>query len=1282
MRTKLLFAAILFAGLCGGVQAQSPYEFVPSEWTTPDGGRVSDANFTYDDVAKTMLINASGTNNTCFMLKAENSDKYYITTDKNYFLVKADNLDTGADCSYIWWFNGYNQGAQTPPNYAFQTSDGFGYVIWRIDNNAAINGYMDYTQDVITISNNGNGYINAIGLTSTGSAGSTFYDINFYSMKEIVATYPLLAAELGYDTDALNALVERAEFLLSNIPIATDLEAAIAQGKAAATVDEICDAVDAITAAIATYESWATLLDFITTCQAEYDKYPGELGSEEFMVAITAAKGALSNVDEAAAKEQMTALQDAYTRFQLYHIPEEGVDMTTKIINASFQDCPANTNVGDVPDGWVIVIDSNGDTVRTAAEASSYFANWVGVNDYSTNAYRENCGTMVFGIWTNAIPAFEFSQTVTGIPDGSYTVKCWMAVGGGGGNRMVDQRLFGNTTEQLYSDVASNNTGDDGPYYQLSVDAFVANGTLTFGVRTGGGTSDGNGWYKVGNFTLVYHGLTAQFALSNLQETVSEYLNNGVSDMVPGIAYTLVDALDLSYDFIGEAIEDEAALQAYKDLLAVFEEVQAADKTTAEIRSLITEAEAMAGLNYPGKAIFVITTNSASNYLANEDATPEGLLQMKDKLIAARITYIFSQAATADAPADVTEVILNPSFREEGQEDNEEAIRTSAGWTANNSSSGDYTTYFNQGHTCWNSWSTSFTSMEIYQQLNGLPAGIYSVSCIALTQSGCLTDQHAFISSDITMAVSPGMTIEGWDDSGSFVSGVGTLGEGIWEELQTEKIKLGDDAALHIGFASTGYENGTAGWFCVTDFKLYYYGTDDSNLFDESVAKVNELKADVQLKGDIAAIDKMIDEAKANVSGDEVYAYGKLMEATNYAKTSTQLYDNFVNNFYIPLNECADAATNESMKAVCAFIINQIDIYLNSTNRVYDDLAYMESIAEAYIDYVEGYQYISDAYLTDISIYEESYVAKFNKLIEEQTTVLKARFLTVEQIEAYTKALEYATKDMLISQVLVATGEVDLSFMVENPSFEFDEVVSTVIDTPPTGWSILINDVPCATPEEIIENGLVTWCGCNMDADATKTGDFIFGIWNASIPNFEISQVIENVPNGHYVVTVDMATPLSGTLSRLGGQRVFLNDQESYFKDYVIDEETGLGEYYEASTDQGPLETITVEADVTNNMLYLGVRTDRTNAHADSLMSTLGVGWFKIDNFTLKGSDFVIPEGWVIDTKVEGVAAKNVMDEKFYNLNGIPVREPAKGINIVKRVYSDGSVKVEKVFIK
>jgi len=182
---------------------------------------------------------------------------------------------------------------------------------------------------------------------------------------------------------------------------------------------------------------------------------------------------------------------------------------------------------------------------------------------------------------------------------------------------------------------------------------------------------------------------------------------------------------------------------------------------------------------------------------------------------------------------------------------------------------------------------------------------------------------------------------------------------------------------------------------------------------------------------------------------------------------------------------------------------------------------------------------------------------------------------------------------LLLMGLLIAGGGLqaqDYTSSLTNPSFETGNY---------KGWTVTY---PSGTT--------LTWCGTNSDADAaTKTGTYIFGIWNYNIPEFEISQAVSGLPNGVYKVSVDMQmSATSAGVSRLGGQRVFAGTSQTYYRE--VEEEDFLG------YDNTPLHAISVLSSVTNGTLKLGVRTDPYRS--DGTTGVNGVGWFKIDNFRLQ----------------------------------------------------------------
>ena len=82
------------------------------------------------------------------------------------------------------------------------------------------------------------------------------------------------------------------------------------------------------------------------------------------------------------------------------------------------------------------------------------------------------------------------------------------------------------------------------------------------------------------------------------------------------------------------------------------------------------------------------------------------------------------------------------------------SFASATGWTtaAGTYKGGDQRLNTVRGKTCWNAWWANLSAatgtkntMEIKQEVTGLPQGIYTLQCKATTQHHCLSDQHGYM---------------------------------------------------------------------------------------------------------------------------------------------------------------------------------------------------------------------------------------------------------------------------------------------------------------------------------------------------------------------------------------------------------------------------------------------------------------------------------------------------------------------------------------------------------
>ena len=148
------------------------------------------------------------------------------------------------------------------------------------------------------------------------------------------------------------------------------------------------------------------------------------------------------------------------------------------------------------------------------------------------------------------------SQTIEGLENGTYTITAAVMVGANGsGSRRTTQRIFGNLNSKYFGSQDEYNLDlldkseiydfeglteptTDTELQDMSVEAFVYDGTLTFGFRTDNNIAaanrdntngaGGDGWFKIDNFRIVKEEFNADAALAiydHYKEELSELLD-------------------------------------------------------------------------------------------------------------------------------------------------------------------------------------------------------------------------------------------------------------------------------------------------------------------------------------------------------------------------------------------------------------------------------------------------------------------------------------------------------------------------------------------------------------------------------------------------------------------------------------------------------------------------------------------------------------------------------------------------------------------------------------
>ena len=127
---------------------------------------------------------------------------------------------------------------------------------------------------------------------------------------------------------------------------------------------------------------------------------------------------------------------------------------------------------------------------------------------------------------------FDFSQTISGLPDGEYTVSCQLVYGEGSKTGYLyatsDSETSKATVKQSCAgsdfDTQRDKMAANANYARLSVTVNVTGGTLTIGIKD---TSSGTNWLVWDNFTLTCSSISATgiSEVINRQSTNRQYFD-------------------------------------------------------------------------------------------------------------------------------------------------------------------------------------------------------------------------------------------------------------------------------------------------------------------------------------------------------------------------------------------------------------------------------------------------------------------------------------------------------------------------------------------------------------------------------------------------------------------------------------------------------------------------------------------------------------------------------------------------------------------------------------
>ena len=779
-----------------------------------------------------------------------------------------------------------------------------------------------------------------------------------------------------------------------------------------------------------------------------------------------------------------------------------------------------------------------------------------------------------------------------------------------------------------------------------------------------------------------------------------EALQGEMSDY-QGLYGEMEDVKNELYNMITDDVEElKAALEAIKAAIAKYQQVQ---QDVVTLDELIAKAETLIySTDYPGKEALSDAIDKYSAVL--DEGGADAIAAAIEGMNQAIKEYYASQVATRDDPADYTFYIQNPwfvgvkgeptlnadgtyTFPNEFDEENPYTVcsapfdGTSDGWYIGEGG-GDQRLNWRQGRTCWNAWNNNFNTVSIAQDIAGLPNGLYKVAADLITQSGMATDQHTFAKTSLQSAVSNPLADGLWDE-----------GEmGTWTTLTTEQWVIVADGKLTIGALGTGtMDTGASGWFCATNFKLFYFGEATEEEIAEAtaarVAEVQELVAGMHFAADKAKAEEILFN----------YGFAKdlemLNEAATLAETSEAKYNEIMGEGKtIPTVEegLADGSYGEAA-AIARFALDYVKDYIASNEATYEAIDGKLDEAKNYINtyvpvYMEAAEFLAGA---------KSQAVKnaLGTTMNDQKAILLSEMkdkATVDELVEELKTMLYNVKKQETYDA--DPNGTDYTSFIQNPQAE-----ST------TGW-----DIDKGTGNGPTNGGEYF--------DSNDTAHRYFDSYNAtdSVLNFYGEQVVLGLPNGTYTVGAAVRTSAPGAFIFAGNCGEAKADtlwKEIPMQYYTyLDDETGeemtdkatnkwgaiwedACERFETMTDSDPdyfytqgivnanggngygwmyLEIPGVE--VKDHKIVIGMCTDiaRTGKQFEGT-------WFSVTDWTLTLTQKGDNSGWdgPLATGINEIAAETLAVDGIYTVNGMRTSKLQRGLNIVVR---DG--KAMKIMVK
>ena len=971
-------------------------------------------------------------------------------------------------------------------------------------------------------------------------------------------------------------------------------------------------------------------------------------------------------------EEAAEELKDAVLEFKYSSASEATpADLTAKITNASF---------GDGSNGWTSWRANNNNNFGVVTKKEGEIGTSDGF-DFRT----------FFERWIATPPTGDYyiEQSLSELPDGKYRLKAYIMTqqtaenGGPKGLFLYAKTVAGESKKE--ADVPSpDGTPYAAPY---TVDFSVIGGTATVGMRSEGSK---DGWSAVGYFTLQYMGkagaITMRDALNqNITEAEKQYKeeislkkHSKEGDKKYEEMIALAKAAVANDEVKDDSLQSIAkSLQLRMDSLV--SDVAAYQTLTTKTNDLSVawDESIYADQDFLDYEEYLVGLEEAYNQGTFDPTEVDSIQPRADRIWKA---CILDALETGDTD-NVTGLLTNPNF-----------TGNTNGWTYQKlgGPNNDGLKYGNNVAECYEQ------AFDVYQEVNGLPAGTYEVSVQGFyrpagnatwsaawgVEGDATNDVLAYVYGNDGMAKLPHvadglqdenigedcaqLTAGGADLEGKYVCNGKKSAELIMADgtsyLMTVKCYVGEDGKLRFGVKMpTAPESLTAYWTLFDNFQVTYLGADD-------------------MSGAKSAMEALIGNAQ-ELLNKEALTTQEAKDGLNKAiEAATAVVDNLTPETYKEHSEALNAAMEVGQEAIDAATAletkndNHADKLGSSGEGSYED----------YAD-TEGYAELDDVVLE----------------IDEKISG-DGIFASMEEIADYNVKLDKAYTKMMSGKVNFSEATkdkpVDATNLIMCPSFQ-----SKKFNADKNEWE----DVRAADG----------WVNASIeDASSSKvTSALNYEMFNDSS---EIHQTLYNMPAGYYRVVyngfyrggdmVPAALTRRDSTEEVLNAEVYLEGKESKWTNKLASIFDNVREYKYDSSDAVLADSLFPDMPdllyhcIVNQVAgaklafedgaYEGNFSFRVEDGEEPVLGVRKTGkitndWTCFDNFKLlyygdgdanKPDDFVSS---VEETVADGKAT--VVSSAWYTINGVRVAEPKqRGIYIRQDKMSDGTTRSLKVMVR